>query len=120
MPSASAASSTPRATAAGPWPRFSSGNASSARTVVRTTCASGSWNSDPATRARSAGPCSRVSRPPTRTTPPNVPPWKCGTSPDAARNMVDLPPALRPANTTISPSPTLSVTSRSDGTVAPA
>ena len=29
MPSASAASSTPRATAAGAWPRFSSGNASS-------------------------------------------------------------------------------------------
>ena len=51
MPSASAASSTPRATAAAPSPRFSSGNASSARTVPITTCVSGSWNSVPATAA---------------------------------------------------------------------
>ena len=55
MPSASAASSTPRATAAAPRPRFSSGNASSARTVPITTCVSGSWNSVPATAAISAG-----------------------------------------------------------------
>ena len=72
MPSASAASSTPRATAAAPSPRFSSGKASSARTVPSTTWVSGSWNSVPATAASRAGPCSRVSRPPTSTRPANV------------------------------------------------
>jgi hypothetical protein len=41
MPSASATSSTPRATAAGAAPRFSSGNASSLRTVPSTICVSG-------------------------------------------------------------------------------
>jgi hypothetical protein len=42
MASASAVSSTPRATSAGDSPRFSSPKASSARTVPVTTCVSGS------------------------------------------------------------------------------
>ena len=118
MPSASADSSTPRATAAPLQPRFSSGNASSERTLPITTCVSGSWNSVPATAASSAGPCSRVSSPPHTSRPPNAPPWKCGTSPDAARRSVDFPEPEPPASTTNSPGSTASVTARSDGAPA--
>ena len=119
IPSASAASSTPRATAAALQPRFSSGNASSDRTVPITTCVSGSWNSVPATAESSAGPCSRVSRPPQASRPANVPPWKCGTRPAAARRSVDLPEPDAPASTTNSPGSTVSDTSRSEGRFAP-
>ena len=56
MPSASATSSTPRATAAAPWPRLSSASASSARTELITSCVSGSWNSTPGERAEARGP----------------------------------------------------------------
>ena len=118
-PSASAASSTPRATAAALQPRFSSGNASSARTVPITTCVSGSWNSEPATADSSAGPCSRESRPPATSRPANSPPWKCGTSPPAARSSVDLPEPEPPASTTNSPGSTRSETSASAGRAAP-
>ena len=114
-PSASAASSTPRATAASLQPRFSSGNASSARTVPITTCVSGSWNSEPATADSSAGPCSCESRPPATSRPTNSPPWKCGTSPAAARSSVDLPEPEPPARTTNSPGSTRSETSASAG-----
>ena len=56
IPSASAASSTPRATAGRESRRGSpAGNASSARTVFITTCVSGSWNSVPTALAS----CSR-------------------------------------------------------------
>ena len=72
--------------------------ASSARTVPITICVSGSWSSVPQTAARSPGPCSRVSRPPTTARPANSPPWKCGTSPQAARSSVDLPDAESPAS----------------------
>ena len=41
--------------------------------------------------ASSAGPCDRVSRPPTSTRPEKRPPWKCGTRPASARRSVDLP-----------------------------
>jgi hypothetical protein len=60
-----------------------------------------------------------VSSPPTTTRPANVPPWKCGTSPEAARSSVDLPLADRPATTTNSPGATDSETPRSDGADAP-
>ena len=113
IPSASAASSTPRATAAGANPRFSSGNASSARTVPISTCVSGSCSSVPATAASSPGPCSRVSSPAQRSRPANTPPWKCGTSPQAARSSVDLPEPDPPETTTNSPGSTVSETSRS-------
>ena len=83
----------PRATAGAAQPRFSSGNASSARTVPITTCVSGSWKSVPATAASCAGPCSRVSSPPVSTRPPNVPPWKCGTSPARGPQQRRLPRA---------------------------
>jgi hypothetical protein len=119
MPSASATSSTPRATAGARSPRFSSGKASSWRTVPSTTCVSGSWNSVPATAASAAGACSRVSRPPTTARPPKTPPWKCGTSPEAARSSVDLPLADSPASTTNSPGSTVSDTSRSAGRRVP-
>ena len=76
-----------------------------ARSLI-TTCVSGSWNSEPATarqlapaRAR-ACPCRR--RAPR---PPNVPPWKCGTSPAARaqqRRLAATPSG--PARTTNSPS----------------
>ncbi len=46
-------------------PRFSSGKASSARTVPITTWVSGSWNRLPTTEESSPGPWSRVSRPAT-------------------------------------------------------
>ena len=118
MPSASAASSTPRATAAAPSPRFSSGNASSARTVPMTIWVSGSWNSVPATAAIAAGSCVRVSRPPASSRPANSPPWKCGTRPDAARSSVDLPEPEPPASTTNSPGATTRSTSRSAGAAA--
>ena len=74
-----------------------------AATVPMTTCVSGSWNSVPATAASAPGPCSRVSSPPTSSRPANSPPWKCGTSPQAARSSVDLPEPLAPARTTNSP-----------------
>jgi hypothetical protein len=119
MPSASAVSSTPRATAAALQPRFSSGNASSDRTVPMTTCVSGSWNSVPATAETSAGPCSRVSSPPHASRPANAPPWKCGTSPAAARRSVDFPEPDAPASTTNSPGSTASDMSRNDGSAAP-
>ena len=89
--------------ALGAAPRFSSGKASSLRTVPRTICVSGSWKSVPATALISLGPCSRVSRPATSTDPAASPPWKCGTSPHAARRNVDLPDADSPAATTNSP-----------------
>ena len=104
MPSASATSSTPRATAAEPWPRLSSASASSARTVLITSCVSGSWKSDARVRRRAAaGPCSRVSRPASVTRPAKRPPWKCGTSPQAARSSVDLPAPESPASRQNSP-----------------
>ena len=62
-------------------PRFSSGNASSPRTVPITTCVSGSWKSVPTSRASAAGPWSRSSMPQISARPSKVPPWKCGTSP---------------------------------------
>ena len=108
-----------RATAAALQPRFSSGNASSDRTLAITTCVSGSWNSVPATAASSAGPCSRVSSPPQLSSPANVPPWKCGTRPAAARSSVDLPEPEPPASTTNSPGSTVRLTSRSAGVDAP-
>ena len=119
MPSASAASSTPRATAAGASPRFSSGKASSACTVPMTTCVSGSWKSVPATVAMSAGPCARESSPPASSRPVNSPPWKCGTSPDAARSSVDLPEPEPPARTTNSPAATSRSSARRAGAAAP-
>ena len=45
--------------------------------------------------------------------PPNVPPWKCGTSPAAARSSVDLPEPDPPASSTSSPGSTVSETSSS-------
>ena len=72
--SASAASSTARARAAGGSPRISSGNASSPRTVVETTCVSGSWATRPTAPPSSAGPWSRTSRPPTSISPLTSPP----------------------------------------------
>ncbi len=74
MPSASATSSTPRATSEGDSPAFSSGKAISPRTVVRITCVSGSWVRVPACAEISAGPCSRTLSPATVTSPPNSPP----------------------------------------------
>ena len=68
-----------------------------------TTCVSGSWNSVPATAARSPGPVLARVQAAATTRPANVPPWKCGTSPVAARSSVDLPDADRPASTTNSP-----------------
>ena len=91
MPSTSAASSTARATAPGATPRCSSGSAISARTPFITTCDSGSWNTVPQMAASSPGPWSRTLRPPTSSSPRASPPWKCGTSPQAARSSVDLP-----------------------------
>ena len=119
MPSASATSSTPRATAPAPSPRPSSGNAISARTEPMTTCVSGSWNRLPAVADSAAGPWSRVSSPPQRASPANVPPWTCGTMPAAARRSVDFPAADPPASTTNSPGSMRSVTSRSAGSRAP-
>ena len=80
-----------------------------------TTCVSGSWNSVPATAASSAGPCSRVSIPPTSARPANSPPWKCGTSPEAMRSSVDLPDPDPPASTTNSPGSTAKEASASAG-----
>ena len=91
------------------------GRPSSARTVPITTCVSGSWNSEPATAASSAGPCSRVSSPPTSRRPPNSPPWKCGTSPQAARSSVDLPEPERAGQHDELALPIVSETSRSAG-----
>ncbi len=119
MPSASAASSTPRATAAADQPWFSNPKAISERTLPITVWLSGSWNSVPATAARSLGPCSRVSSPPTVTRPSKRPPWKWGTRPLAARSSVDLPHADSPHSTTNSPSATSRSTARSDGRAAP-
>ena len=102
-----------------PSPRFSSGNASSARTVPITTCVSGSWNSVPTAAASSPGPCSRVSIPATAARPANAPPWKCGTSPLATRSSVDFPEPDAPASTTSSPGSISSVTSSSAGAAAP-
>ncbi len=56
MPSASATSSTPRATAPAPWPRLSSERASSERTELVTSWVSGSWNRAPATAPSCGGP----------------------------------------------------------------
>ena len=119
MPSASATSSTARATAPAPRPRFSTASASSARTVDITTCVSGSCSNVPATAPIAAGGCSRVSRPATVTRPAKVPPWKCGTSPAAARSSVDLPEPERPASTQNSPGARVRVTSRSAGAPPP-
>ncbi len=103
MPRASAASSTARAVSTGPSPRSSIGSSSSAWTVVETTCVSASWATKPTVPASSAGPTSRVERPTTRISPAISPPWKCGTSPHAARSSVLLPEPERPARTTNSP-----------------
>ena len=73
MPSASAVSSTARAAPAPPRPRASSDSSSSARTPFITTCDSGSWKTIAATSATPAGPCSRVSRPPDRHAPRQLP-----------------------------------------------
>ena len=55
-------------------PRISSGSASSPRTVVETTCVSGSWATSPTVPPSSAGPWSRTSRPPTSISPLTSPP----------------------------------------------
>ena len=83
------------------------------------TCVSGSWNSVPTTAASFAGPCSRVSSPPHSTRPANVPPWKCGTSPHAARSSVDFPDPEAPASSTSSPGSTANDTSSSAGASTP-
>ena len=63
----------PRATrgqiSSGATPRFSSPNATSFSTRVITTWSSGSWKTDATVPASSAGPCERVSSPPTSTRP---------------------------------------------------
>ena len=51
--------------------------------------------------------------------PAKSPPWKCGTSPPAARSRVDFPLAEAPTSRTSSPSPTVRVTSSSAGQSAP-
>ena len=84
-----------------------------------TTCVSGSWNRLPAVADSDAGPWSRVSSPPQRAWPANVPPWTCGTMPAAALRSVDFPAADPPASTTNSPASMPSVTSRSAGSHAP-
>ena len=72
-------------------PRCSSGSASSARTPLITTCVSGSWSSvAQLAPGRSARGRAR-SCPATSSSPRASPPWKCGTSPHAARSSVDLP-----------------------------
>jgi len=119
MPSASATSSTPRATPTALSPRFSRGKESSPRTVPMTTCVSGSWKSVPTARESSAGPLSRSSIPQISARPAKVPPWKCGTSPLAIRSSVDLPEAEAPARTANSPCASSSVTSSSAGVRAP-
>ena len=58
------------------------------------------------TSASRAGPVRRACRgPQTRTRPASSPPKKCGTRPQAARSSVDLPLPDTPASTTSSPSP---------------
>ncbi len=47
----------------------------------------------------SPGPVAIASTPPTSTAPSTSPPWKCGTSPQAARSRVVLPQPERPAST---------------------
>ena len=51
------------------------------------------------------------------TRPANVPPWKCGTSPHAARSSVDLPDPDAPASSTSSPGSTANDTSSSAAAV---
>ncbi len=119
MRRARAISSTARAIAAADSPRFSSGKASSARTVPISTWVSGSWNRLPTEADSAPGPWVRVSSPLTVTRPANSPPWKCGTSPAAARSRVDLPAPDPPASTTSSPGSIASVTSHSAGAPAP-
>ena len=82
MPSASAISSTARATAAGGSPRCSSGSASSARTPPITTCVSGLLED----RAADGGQLARavlahVEPADRRARPLASPPWKCGHEP---------------------------------------
>ena len=111
--SARATSSTARERAAGATPRSSSGSSISARTVVLTTCVSGSWATIPTASASSAGPCERTSIPATSSSPSIAPPWKCGTRPQPARSRVDFPDPERPASTTNSPGSTVSSIARS-------
>ena len=67
-------------------------------------------------RARARPARARGCRCPRRSRrPAKVPPWKCGTSPLAARSSVDLPEPDAPATTTSCPAPISSVTSRSAG-----
>ena len=48
----------------------------------------------------------------------NSPPWKCGTSPAAARSSVDLPEPEPPASTTNSPAAISRSRARSAGALA--
>ena len=53
------------------------------------------------------------------TVPANVPPWKCGTSPAAARSSVDFPDPDAPASSTSSPGSTVKDTPSSTFRDAP-
>ena len=117
-PSASAVSSTARATAPGASPACSSGSSSSAMTPPITTCDSGSWSTVPHTAARSPGPCSRTDIPATLSSPVAAPPWKWGTRPQRARISVDFPDPDTPASTVNVPGSISRLTSRSAGSVA--
>ena len=99
----------------GATPRFSSPNATSFSTRVITTWSSGSWKTEATVPASSAGPCERVSSPPTSTRPEKRPPWKCGTRPASARSSVDLPLPDGPSSATTSPAWSSSETSRTAG-----
>ena len=78
-------------------PRFSSGNASSARTVPITTCVSGSWNSVPATAASVAGPVlARVEPADDARGRRTCRRGSAARGPQAARSSVDLPDAEQP------------------------
>jgi hypothetical protein len=72
----------------------------------------------PHTAARSPGPWSRTSRPPTVSTPLASPPWKCGTSPQNARSNVDFPDPETPASTVNVPGSILRAMSFKEGELA--
>ncbi len=106
MPSASSVSSTRRRIAVSERPRFSSTNAMSCSTSSTTSCASGSWLTNPTTSASSRGWWLRVERPKATTSPLNRPPVACGTRPFAARSSVLLPEPESPTTSRISPAAT--------------
>ena len=99
MPSASAASSTPRATAAGAAPRFSSGKRELGAHRPQHDLRLGVLEQRAGDRGEVARPVlARVEPADARRARRTSPPWKCGTSPQAARSSVDLPAAERPAS----------------------